>query len=699
MRAFKFFIFLIVILSKQVSADNKLDSLYKLLSKNIPDSVRIDAYNELCWPVYAFSNIDSSLKYGEKAVTLSFKTHDTLRLIIAYRRIGIAYTNRADHKNALLYQQKSYALAKNINFKKGMASALNNLSVIYLNISDFKKAIDYSIQSQKIQEEIKDSSNLFNAYYNTGLLFKNIEDYISAKRYYLKAYNIAKTLKRKDEQAFALGGLATILKREAKFDSALYYYTQSEQWFKKENHLQGLSEIYVNIGSLYSDWPASDNRNLTIALEYYSKALKVNKEYDNRLTESNIVGNIARLYDKLNKVDSVIYYGTKAISLATDVGDNAEIVFSSKLLSDAYFKKGNYPLSIKYLNMHISMKDSVYNYEKQKDIEQQQMTYEFEKKTIADSLRVVEEKKTTHEKLKREKTIRYGLILFLILVVGFSFVMFNRFKVIKKQKNIIQLQKDEVEEKQKEIIDSINYAKRIQHTLLANEALITNYLPNHFVLFKPKDIVSGDFYWAAKKDNHYYLAVCDSTGHGVPGAFMSLLNMNFLNEAINEKNLEKPNEILDHVRQRLIDNMDGGQDGMDAILMCFDISEEGVLDISKEVLYAAANNEPVLIRNGEVFELSKDKMPVGKGERDEPFTLQRIKLQKDDSLFLYTDGYADQFGGPKGKKFKYRPLNELLLVNVGLPLNQQMMCLDNAFSDWKGDLEQVDDVCVIGIKI
>src|SRR6202008_734129 len=175
------------------------------------------------------------------------------------------------------------------------------------------------------------------------------------------------------------------------------------------------------------------------------------------------------------------------------------------------------------LTMLMAMKDSVYNYEKQKDIEQKQMTYDFERKSMADSLRVAEEKKTTEEKLKREKTIRYGLVFFAFLLIAFSVIMFNRFKIIKKQKNIIQEQKDEVEEKQKEIIDSINYAKRIQHALLANEALINHYLPKHFVFFKPKDIVSGDFYWASKKGRYYYLAVCDSTGHGVPGAFMSLL--------------------------------------------------------------------------------------------------------------------------------------------------------------------------------
>jgi len=258
----------------------------------------------------------------------------------------------------------------------------------------------------------------------------------------------------------------------------------------------------------------------------------------------------------------------------------------------------------------------------------------------------------------------------------------------------VVMQKDIIEEKQKEVLDSINYAKRIQYTLLANDSFLRKYLSDHYVIFKPKDIVSGDFYWATKTDTNFYLAVCDSTGHGVPGAFMSLLNISFLNEAINEKKIIEPNKILDYVRQRLIKNIskDGGQDGMDAILLCFDLK-------TREVTYAAANNAPVLIRAGEIIEYEADKMPVGIGIRNEPFKLFKIDAVKDDILLIYTDGFADQFGGPKGKKFKYKQLKENLVANHHLPLIEQKEKLVSVFEKWKGDLEQVDDVCVIGIKI
>jgi serine phosphatase RsbU (regulator of sigma subunit) len=255
-------------------------------------------------------------------------------------------------------------------------------------------------------------------------------------------------------------------------------------------------------------------------------------------------------------------------------------------------------------------------------------------------------------------------------------------------------QKNIIEEKQKEIVDSILYAKRIQTTILAHDSYLKKHLPEHFVLFKPKDIVSGDFYWATKNGSRFYFAVCDSTGHGVPGAFMSLLNIAFLNEAINEKNIVQPNEVLNHVRKRLIKNIskEGYQDGMDGILLCFDAD-------SKTVSYAAAHNSPIIIHNNEVVECEADKMPIGKGVRDESFVHQQLDVKSGDVLYLYTDGYADQFGGPKGKKFKYKKLNELLLSLSGTALEKQKEVLNETFDNWKGGLEQIDDVCVVGIRI
>ncbi len=293
---------------------------------------------------------------------------------------------------------------------------------------------------------------------------------------------------------------------------------------------------------------------------------------------------------------------------------------------------------------------------------------------------------------------KFVLRMFAMNIIGISSMIYLiQYYFVGKQsglKKSIEEKNVQILEKNREITDSITYAKRIQYALLAHKDLLSNNLSEHFVLFKPKDIVSGDFYWATNKRDKFYLAACDSTGHGVPGAFMSLLNISFLNEAINEKNLEAPNEICNHVRNRLIENIsqDGAQDGMDGTLVCFDKEK-------KVLTYAAAHNAPVLIRNNTITELSADKMPIGKGEIEKGFSHQTLNLEKGDMLYLFTDGYADQFGGEKGKKFKHKQLLEKLLAIHHKTVNEQKNTLNDTIEEWKGKLEQTDDVLVIGIRI
>ncbi len=295
-------------------------------------------------------------------------------------------------------------------------------------------------------------------------------------------------------------------------------------------------------------------------------------------------------------------------------------------------------------------------------------------------------------------------IILVVGITGFAITMFLRNRafsneVLLRHEAEKQLKSafGELEEKNKEILDSIFYAQRIQHALLASDSMLKKNLPEHFVLFKPKDIVSGDFYWATEAHGKFYFVIADSTGHGVPGAFMSLLNISFLNEAINEKGIQKPNDVLAHVRSRLISSLaiegsnEGGNDGMDCILMCLDKNK---LEVS------CAHNPLLIVVNGEITEIAADKIPVGKSLRNEtPFTLHTVDLKKGDILYAFTDGFADQFGGPNGKKLKYKQLCSTLLQNKDLPLPAQRENLLKLFSTWKGDLEQVDDVLIAGIRI
>lgn len=258
-------------------------------------------------------------------------------------------------------------------------------------------------------------------------------------------------------------------------------------------------------------------------------------------------------------------------------------------------------------------------------------------------------------------------------------------------------QKTVVEEKNQEIVDSINYALRLQKAIIPSEVKIKEALPNSFVLFKPKDIVSGDFYWMNQNDNQVLIAAIDCTGHGVPGAMVSVVGANGLNRCVKEFNLSQPAEILDQLTELVKETFESGEDtvkdGMDGALCLIDLEK-------RTVEYAGANNPLWIIKeaSGELIEIKANKQPIGEFEFKKPFTNHTLELEKGDTIYIFSDGYVDQFGGPRGKKFKYKTLKQLLVANRNLNLDDQKSLLDQTFEDWRQDLEQLDDVCVIGVR-
>lgn len=289
----------------------------------------------------------------------------------------------------------------------------------------------------------------------------------------------------------------------------------------------------------------------------------------------------------------------------------------------------------------------------------------------------------------------YPNIPFVCLLIFLGVRLFKQENV--KYAATIEEQRQTLEEKNREITDSINYAKKIQTALIPSEEEFDAHFKEAYVLFKPKDIVSGDFYWATKKGNKVYYATADCTGHGVPGGFMTMLGISFLDDIINEKNIADPAEALNILRDRIIATLKQtgtageNKDGMD-IALC-------VLDTEKNKLqYAAANNSVYVLRDGVLNEHKPDKQPCGFYHELKPFTTHEVKLQTDDVIYTFTDGYADQFGGEKGKKFKYKKLEELL-ISTRKDLKKQHKLLDETFADWKGNLEQVDDILLIGVRV
>jgi serine phosphatase RsbU (regulator of sigma subunit) len=361
--------------------------------------------------------------------------------------------------------------------------------------------------------------------------------------------------------------------------------------------------------------------------------------------------------------------------------------------SDIYRRLGKFELALIYKDSMIVLNSELINEEsinKQKELE---TIYDTEKKQILiDNL--AKENELKNIKLEKQNAQNRMILLGLILTAFVIIFILLAYRQKIRAGKIIEAQKSILETKNQEITDSITYAKRIQSAILPSINEIKTCLPNSFVFYKPKDIVAGDFYWLEQKQNCTLLAVADCTGHGVPGAMVSVVCNNALNRSVREFEITDPGEILNKTREIVINEFEKSEedvkDGMD-IALC---------TIKGNVLqYAGAHNPLWIIRNNELIEIKADKQPIGKFDNQTPFSTHQFKLQKNDILYIFTDGFADQFGGEKGKKFKTKSFKELLLSLNSKPINEQKELIESTFNQWKGDIEQLDDVCVIGVRV
>ncbi|MBK8369680.1 MAG: tetratricopeptide repeat protein [Bacteroidetes bacterium] len=625
-----------------------------------------------------------------------------------YNDLGYYYNESNIHTKGLQHYLLAYSIHSKWNSTGGVAVALNNIGMVYKDQGDLKKAQEYILRSIKYNEQLGNLMEVAAAYDNIGNIYYMQDELELAQQFFRKSLEISTKENHKKEMAFGLNNIASTYVEQEKYDTALLYFKKSLA-IRIQLKNVALTPIYNNMAFMHRRLGHYDK-----AMEYYKLAITTVKSEKDLGLGASYLG-IANILHDTNKDDEAMDYAKKSYAIYKESDMMENMANASILLHQLYAAKKDFSNAYFFLKQYTINHDSLVNQKNKKAVYKQQLQFEYGKKAFADSLKTVEERKVVDAQLKQEKTQRFALYGGLALVAMFGLFVFNRLKVTQKQKNIIEIkeketnhQKQLVEEKQKEIIDSINYAKRIQSTLMASEQSLSKNLKEHFVLFKPKDIVSGDFYWTTQKGHLFYLACCDSTGHGVPGAFMSLLNIGFLSEAIKEKNMEDPGDVFNYVRHRLVETIsnEDQKDGFDGIIICFN-------QLTLQISYAAANNNPVLIGSSlsplegagrrpgdvELTDLPYDKMPVGKGETEESFKTYEINANEGDVLYLFTDGYPDQFGGPKGKKFKYKQLGELLVSIHQQNMATQKEKLLTDFNNWKGNLEQVDDVCIIGLKI
>lgn len=618
------------------------------------------------------NDIDSAHTCGQIALNNARKLNDDLLQANAHLLIGYAYEAEANYKNALSSFLKACELSKKLKNKSKLAQCYTAMGVVYWYQGFYKKAEEYYKKNIVLCNEIGDQSGMAASYGNLAILFDEKKELDSALVYYQKALEIFDPIKKPRQRAACLDNMSLIYKQKRDFKYALM--SNKESYEIRES-------LQDTIGMLAS------------------------------------MNNLGSIYVEQGKLDDAIALSERVLGLATRIGSKQDIKAACLNLRDAYEAKKDFKSANFILHKLMSLNDSIRNAENASEIAELETRFKTkEKETELNEAKLLQQitEKQNAEELKRKNYFIAILSFIGALVLLIAFLLLKRFKEkkqiaeefglknkeIETQKSIIDKAFHELSEKSKDITDSIKYAKRIQEAIFPTPQLFNTLLPNSFVFFKPKDIVSGDFYWLEEYEGSVYFAVVDCTGHGVPGAFMSIVGFNLLNKAIHENNCKSPAEILNQLNIDLTETLKQSlensavKDGMEISLCQWNQK-------TNEFVYAGANTIIYKISNGNLDIIKGDKHPIGNfyGEKLKPYSNIPIKLEENDCLYLFSDGFADQFGGEKGKKYKYKQLEDFLMSNSQKPMAEQRQALSTEFIRWKGNLEQVDDVCVLGFKI
>ena len=564
------------------------------------------------------------------------------------------------------------------------------MGIVYQNISNYKKATELYKEGAKLAEKLGNKKLLAQSYNCFGNLFGLQKQLSQASEYFNKALVISKEIKDVRKVAVILSNLANIEYSKAyvsnDYTKCNLVYKEAVEWavLAKDTEMQ-ISTV-GNWGMSYSDEGKFD-----LSMEKLNYAISLAKS-------SNHQSDLISLYHYLGRTLSFMKQYDKSFA---SYNESLRLAFEFK---DVDFQSENY-FCLAELNYELGKYKEAYDFfEKFKTTEDT-----LSNKAIINELNAIKVKYDTEKKQKeiellkvnanKDKIMKTSLFVGALFLLALAFLLFNRYKLKSKTNLLLETQNAIITEKNKDISDSINYAKKIQDAILPNANEIKKVFPDSFVLSMPKDVVSGDFYWFTENEKYKLFVVADCTGHGVPGAFMSMIGTTLLNNIVNERKNYKPDTILNELRKSIISDLKQGEDsqnkdGMDISLIC--------IDKETQLLQIACANNPIWIvkQDNSLIEIKADKQPIGYvSPNQKDFTLQSFELEKGDIIYQFTDGFADQFGGVKGKKFKYTQLKEIIIGLKTMSINQQGDVLKEVFMNWKNNVEQIDDVLISGIKI
>lgn len=680
------------------SAQDKINKLLnELKSAKAPKTI-VDLKSTILLSYYMDGNTKMGDKYYAEALAEGMKLNYNRGIAGIYNNYGTYKFNINSFDSALFYFLKAKEYGYKANDKEFIIKPLNNIaSVKYMN-GDYKEALEIYTKAMRTEDSLGIKEGTYVSIYNIGAIYLELAIFEEAHKIFIKAEKVYDTEEKQNSLLLVYDGLSETFLNLKRYDSAVIYgHKAVELCLKLENYYE-IGYIYSSLASIYRRL-----NNYDTAIKYFNEALKYYKKTDDFRLGMSIYSQLAEVYENLNNHKEADLCFEQMMLLEKKFNISADKKSFYRTFAEISFRRADYKHAYLYLNDYINSRDSMYNIEVTQQLTELRTRYETDKKDKENVL-LQKDKEKAESDLSNQRTVRNYLV---ILVILFAFILFGAFIAFKKIKRInaqlesnnviIQQKNNLLEEQKKEIVDSITYAKRIQSAILAPQRIVKEYLPSSFILYKPKDIVAGDFYWLENIGDTILFAAADCTGHGVPGAMVSVVCNNGLNRSVREYGLSEPGQILDKTREIIIQEFEKSdeevKDGMDISLCALNTK-------NKTLKWAGANNPIWIIRkSGALEEIKANKQPIGKYAESQPFTTHTIYLQEGDTLYVFTDGYQDQFGGEKGKKYKASRFKDLLISLHSYDMGQQYLSINQSFEEWKGDLEQVDDVCVIGVRV
>ncbi len=628
---------------------------------------------------------------------------------------GNFYQAQSNYALGIEKHEQAIAICKKIKDEQNLYRNIASIGMIHLNQSNYTKALTYYQQGLAYAEKAGNKEDIARYLANIGVIYNEQENLPKALAYYKRSLKVGEEMGNKINMAANLNNIAITYQKQNDDAEALAYYERSIVVYKEIGNKNAIALPLNNIGGIYAR-----QKNYTKALVYYKQSVELLEKIGNRKDLTYPLTGIAEVYQHRKDYEKSIEYATRSLQIAQEINAIINIRETSHVLFQTYKLKGDAAKALEYHELYKQMNDSIFNIENTEKI-----TNIENKAATAAKEKEIEWLNKNQEILKKDGELQRMIIYIIVVFSGIGMVV-SYFLFISRKRNIraknvakelakkIELQRqaisqqaDElhitlqtVEKQRDDITASIAYALRIQQAILPLPEHITQHLPAHFVLFKPRDVVSGDFYYFEEKKGKLILAAVDCTGHGIPGAFMTMIASEILNEIIQHKDIVAPDTILNelHKRVRLALKQQESQnrDGMDLSLVVIDKK-------AKTMDFAGAKNPLLYIQNNEIIQLKADKMPIG-GEQTEAervFTKQTINLDQSTTVYLFSDGYQDQFGGTANKKFMIANMRNLFLQIYQQPMHTQKEILDHTINEWikAGKEEQIDDILVIGLRL